>query len=394
MRIRINKQYIERTLLFGLTALYVFLKVYRNSINYSNTSQGGIWNIILVFLVFCGSIYFFRRSNVGSNEVIRIGTVYALIIWINGLLTFTASGVNGIYYYIVAPSFIPILVFSYKTSGANTERENRLFDISWIAIFSLLFYTFIEYFGRYQYFESSGKIALNNSYYAVCAIPYFLKKRNRFGIGMVILAILIVFISNKRAGLIGVALSFLFYYLINAKLSGSFSKAVSRFAAGIVAFTIFYFAFQYIDNQYNLNIFTRLLALLSDGGSGRTEIYKKVWEEIFNSGFFSILFGHGVDSISNLGLTSAHNDFLNVFYEYGFFAALTLAFLYLSMFRCLKMMINDRYRNSDVFGCSIVLSLFLSLFSANLDDQSFALVLALYWGTEIAEWRNVQITNN
>lgn len=393
----VDKKNIKLTSVLLILNLYVFLKIYRNSINYGSTEQGGFWNYLLLALLFFGALSIFPISLDRFSQSIRTAIIYLVTVWINGLLTFSISGISGIYYYIVAPCYVLIMVLSYKLflSSDMDAFSMRIWNLCWVAIFAILFYTFVKFFGQFKYYENSGRIALNNSYYAACVIPFFLRKKTKFNLGMVFFAILIVFISNKRTGLIAVALSLVVYYLVSAKLLGSFSNAIKRTMIGIIVVIIGFFAFSYIDSKYSLDIFSRLMKLFDDGGSGRVVIYNYVWSEINSASFFQFLFGHGVSSITHMpgmSLSSAHCDFLNIFYEYGLTAVLCILAFYYSLLSTLRKMVKMAYPHSASFSFSIIISLFFSMFSANLDNQSFSLVLALYWGMEIARWKKWAIT--
>lgn len=390
MRIRIKDKYIDSKVILYMIALFSFLKIYRNSINYSESTQGGIWNIILLSLVFyCFS--FILVSIISKNNVstIIVAIIYASVIWINGMVTMNIVGVKGIYYYLVAPCFVPVFIFFYRVSLNGDDVATPLWDLIWIINFILLLYTLIKFFGSYSYYESGKQIALNNSYYAACVIPFFIRKRNKFGKFMVGLALLIIFISNKRAGIIGTVLALVLYYLVNAKLSDSLNKALKRLFVGFIVCIVIYIFCVRLDSYYHLSVISRLYKILDDGGSGRSTIYKYVLDEISNSSIVSWLFGHGVSSINDMerSLSSAHNDFINVFYEYGFFAAFFLVIFYFSLIKCTVNMIRSKYINSDVFAFSVMISLVLSMFSANLDNQSFSIVIASYWGTELGNWK-------
>lgn len=392
MRLKAGTKYIEKQIFLLLIAVYTFLKVYRNSINYADATAGGIWNYILIVLIAISFLYMLSCND--NSLVIRSAIIYSLILWINGLLTLTSINLNSIYYYIVAPCFAPILVCLYRMTLLESDDDDTstgIWDLSWVLIYALLLYTYIKFFGRYQYYESSERIALNNSYYAACSIPLFIRKRNRFGLAMVFVAAIIVFISNKRTGFIAMAIAFAVYYLINSRMSGSLAKAFRRLLLGIIVLIVGYFVFKYIDSRFELNVFSRLFMVFNDGGSGRTIIYEYVFNEIKNSNLFSVLFGHGVASINNMqmSLSSAHSDFLNVFYEYGLFALIILCVFYFALFNNLRKMIKYNYKNSDVFAFSLVISFFFSLFSANLDNQSFSIVLASYWAFELADWKRI-----
>lgn len=390
-----NKTAIIAFLVFGLTGMYSLLKIYRNSINFADATQGGIWNYLLLVLMGVGIFALLsiiaslsERTMIVSSPI-KMSIAYTMVVWINGLLTLSITNAASVYYFIVAPCFALVLCAMYCAYDEKLPLLiNRLWYGLWCVILCLLFYSYVHFFSMYAYYESGDKIALNNSYYAACAIPFFLRRNDKLGFFMTFFSCLVVFISNKRTGLIAILFALVAYYLIKAKMNGSIVSFIKRISLGSIFLLVLLFVFSLIDSKYQLGVFLRLDQIFEDGGSGRTVIYEYVFNEIMESNLFNILLGHGTASITTLkmGLSSAHNDFLNIYYEYGLTAVLLIVFFYFSLVASLKKMIDAGYVNSSCFAFSIIISLFFSFFSANLDNQSFSLILAVYWGVELASW--------
>lgn len=123
-----------------------------------------------------------------------------------------------------------------------------------------------------------------------------------------------------------------------------------------------------------------------DGGSGRDRIFEEVVKMISNSSWIEFLVGHGWNSVvhdSYFNL-SAHNDFLECLYDFGF---VTLA-AYISLYVCLvKMAIGMLKRNSVYvapLSVSIVIFFINSTVSHILLYRWFFIIFALFWGYIVA----------
>lgn len=388
MQHRLKTKEAYTSVIITIILAYVFLKIYRNSINYTDTTQGGIWNVFLVFLMFLGIISIVRYKFILSVGPTTVAFIYTFVVWLNGILTFSIKDLSSAYGLIVAPCFAVIFILIYNCADGFSEKTMNYWFLGWFFILLLLLYTYISFFSQYQYYESGEHIALNNSYYAACVMPFFIRKKNFKGLSLTLLSALVVFISNKRAGVIAIFLAFICYYYCDSKLKGTSGKALKSIVGGFIALCILSIFFIRIDSKYNLNIYNRLFQLVKDGGSGRVTIYQFVWNEIKNSSLYELMFGHGVYSIGNMEIqiSSAHSDFLNILYEFGIFAFIFLIQFYFSLFKIFKRMMISKYKHSAEFAFSIVVSLIFSFFSANLDNQSFSIVLATYWAFEQSQW--------
>jgi O-antigen ligase len=66
-------------------------------------------------------------------------------------------------------------------------------------------------------------------------------------------------------------------------------------------------------------LFDRFASISEDGGSGRDIVYADVWNMIKSSDYSHIIWGHGYNQVrvdAELGF-SAHNDFLEMLYDFG-----------------------------------------------------------------------------
>ena len=122
------------------------------------------------------------------------------------------------------------------------------------------------------------------------------------------------------------------------KNKGTNIKSISIFIGLIVA--IYWFV---ANNSETINhIVSRFHAIEDDEGSGRTELYDVILNSFSNSSFISQMFGHGYRSvISILDGVPAHNDFLEILYDFGIvpltvYVIILLKFVRLCFYRLMR----------------------------------------------------------
>ncbi len=95
--------------------------------------------------------------------------------------------------------------------------------------------------------------------------------------------------------------------------------SIAAVAGGVVVLVLFVALFVYVGSSEESNVVARFESAQDDEGSGRTYVWQAAFDLIERSDFLPLLFGHGFNKVekdSMLGL-SAHNDFLEVTYDYG-----------------------------------------------------------------------------
>ena len=184
--------------------------------------------------------------------------------------------------------------------------------------------------------------ALNTGYYVLFAYPMVLLDRSKMKrIIATFLMVLIVLFSLKRGGIVSVALAFTLYILLSSKV-----KIINKIII-IVLFTgVLGYLLPWIDTMTSGTLTARY-EFTQNGGDedGRVAMYPMIWNAIGQSSPFEIVLGHGHNAVSSnrvlYGLT-AHNDYLEFFYDYGLVGLSLLIIYQIRLF-----VITKKCRNSN-----------------------------------------------
>lgn len=152
---------------------------------------------------------------------------------------------------------------------------------------------------------------------AMSMVIMFFPKKNLF---WVVPCIMIMF-TTKRAGLLvivcGLFLSQIAEYHMAKTLKKKWKKMLTIAAISVAAVIAMVFLVQ----TFNLNILQRFMEISEDGGSGRIQIWDRVYLSYSSGSIFERLFGQGYQSVTRLMLTGrailAHNDYLEILHDYG-----------------------------------------------------------------------------
>lgn len=238
------------------------------------------------------------------------------------IVTFLLSGGYGVkaaifrQINVILPFVVMLVIFLYvQRYGVTVFFQNACFVIFLVLI--------IQYFRLYSILEALLDTRVGGSYYSLLLLPIILfypKKEIRYI--SVVLTLLVLLSSLKRGGLLAFALGILVYIifseLITKKqhLRGILISAISVIALVLV--------FLWIDMHSETSMIERFSSIREDEGSGRMDVWRQTWLMILNSSGLHFLFGHGYGAVlqnSPLFL-SAHNDWLEIWYDYGFFSFL------------------------------------------------------------------------
>lgn len=228
---------------------------------------------------------------------------------------------------------------------------------------------------------------LNSIYYIICIIPFCLlfSKRTKQSLVMFGLSLICVLLSNKQGAFIALLLSIICYFVINRHRINS--SNILPFIFGIVFLYIigsFAYNFGLGMSGKDIDMLKGFSSMEKDGGSGRLDIYNMVLSLVNNSGISNILFGHGgVNAVAkDIGI-SAHNDFLEILYDFGLMGFL----LYLIMIGYLiKTFLKSLKQHSFIapsFGASILIFLTMSAVSHVMFILKYSLLLFSFWGITI-----------
>jgi O-antigen ligase len=170
---------------------------------------------------------------------------------------------------------------------------------------------------------AQAMMSVNHVFFVALLLPFaFLIKKKSLKYLILFIGLLATLLSFKRSAMafVGPILVMAVYYdfLKNRKngiIKGLFITIIFLFS--------FFLIFNYIDNKTGGHITNRIELATVDGGSGRTDTYKAVWRNFKIKSWEYKLVGSGHNAVRNEAImtlentVSAHNDFLEVLYDYG-----------------------------------------------------------------------------
>ena len=228
--------------------------------------------------------------------------------------------------------------------------------------------------------------AINYIYYLVILLPLLILLPNKLIKNLLILLIgAITIISVKRTAiaifLVSVLTYVYFTYFKNSQLLWYKKIVISVLILGSTIAI-----FNYLNNSVDGFIVKRFANIEEDRGSGRFDVYENVIKLQTKLPFENWILGKGHNAVikeNNILAhpVSAHNDFLEVLYDYGIFALIIYILIHFFLLKRVYLF----YKNKDVFFISYLVSyiifFFMSMFSHLILYNSYFIYLAIYWGS-------------
>jgi O-antigen ligase len=198
----------------------------------------------------------------------------------------------------------------------------------------------------------------------------------------IISIVLLVASSFKRGGVISLLFSIIVYFYLNKiTLSGSRNKFIGVFSVIIIVITLSFIFVKYDATNDNVLI-ERIKNIEQDQGSGRVEVWHTTVDMIVESSFDAIILGHGYNAVQNNSplKLSAHNDFLEVLYDFGIIALLFYIVLHLYLIKYTYILIKHRSYYAPIMAMSYLLFLLTSLVAHVIIYVPFMSIFAIKWG--------------
>lgn len=393
-----EKQSISgKSIILGLTAIFLVTKVIRTFSGVTDRA-GGIWNIIQILFVAMGFIWaikFFHSYKYISPIVI----MFSLCLFICFLAVPNIElSISGVFNYLMIPYAACVLITFYVI-GLNRELSQRsILYYSFYAITAIVIWSMVRFYSGGPRASFIKLIDVADVYFSLGLLPLvliYVEKKQRI-IPMILLTVALV-LTGKRAGILALIVMAIIMYLGSENkdnIKGSIQKILILIAIGV----LLYFVAGYLDEYFNLGFFERLNRMNEDGGSGRIDRWEIVINSLKDSSVSSLLIGHGWGSVIELLEGHAHNDFLEILYEFGLFAEVLYISFYISLFKYLKLMSKYKYRYITHYFASLVCSLFLSFFSFYYIKPTYITCGMICYGfffSDFEKWKhNVEETKN
>lgn len=269
------------------------------------------------------------------------------------------------------------------------QVTDRKFIISARKFFLILFVPIVLLFILSQTIRFSmlswfvGREGNNMVFYILTMIPWILLiDSKKVKTSILLLATFISIFSLKRSAIIATLLiDCVYLYIEFIKSSSNKAKMI---VFGLVLIGVFSLS-AYLANNFSDNIaFTRMNSIKEDEGSGRIDRWHDAWNLIKSeSSLDAILLGHGycgVEIALNNPFSSAHNDFLEVIYDFGWISLLVYVFIHFLIIKRLISIVryNKSYQVSYI--SSYIIFITLSMVSHLVIYPTYFIFLTSFWG--------------
>jgi hypothetical protein len=214
--------------------------------------------------------------------------------------------------------------------GYNTQNTGKLSAVLLICVLPFLSINLIK-----LYQESNNIFYWHNPdffFSIIVFLPFILLLNNKtVKAFLIVLFGIIAYISMKRSIIIGYIFSILIFLIIEFRLSKNSPIKINNKKKQLLFIVFIIIISIPIFKQINMFIFQempvtpleRFEMMEETGGSGRVDIYKNLWENIYYGDLYHFLFGHGYKAVLKINNDMlAHNDLLELLYDFGFFILL------------------------------------------------------------------------
>ena len=325
------------------------------------------------------SLLFFHRKNTFKDLTFLGKTLFVFSIYLLLSCLFMKDFNNAMYYvstFTGASLWIYIYLFFYtlKLRYDIDKYIPKFITIAFIISVALFLRNYIlnNAMGQtdWHYIEA---------YYAVALIPAIttLKSKNKYLFFMI--AVICSIIAVKRTGMITCILVIVLYIFMIGK---NISSKIKTVLFGSILLVGGYIALNQFMGKEIDAIVERIENIEEDDGSGRGEMYSAIYNEITsNENFNSFIFGKGHNEVINSKNSngfSAHNEFLEVAYDYGIIGFTIFLFIFVAIYKIYRRT-KDRQYKVAIF-LSFIIFIIFSFTSHTILSTTNIVSLCLLWG--------------
>ena len=281
------------------------------------------------------------------------------------------------YFYQPMRDLLIILIFIFAHTIASKSKD--LLDFFTTGIIVAMLITAFFYYKNWTFANEVDEAHLGTSYYVLFLLPTLLLTPHKWlrYLGIVITG-LVLFSSFKRGGVIAFVLAIAAYLFVKEVLG---ERKFTRLLVFLIALIALFIILIFVDNAMGNIISERILNIREDGGSGRDQVWLTTWDMICYSESTQLIFGHGHNAVlknSPLEL-SAHNDFLEMLFNYGIICFVPYLVLHVQLIKQIFAEIKMHNKNASVMAFTYTILFILSTIS-HVIVYPWISLLVIFWG--------------
>ena len=272
--------------------------------------------------------------------------------------------------------FCFLLVYGLCILNSNSEKHLSLGFVV-LFLFCGIYAIFLSFTFSITTIEA-GTFVSNLVFWSLCPFVFItLVQKPLIKYVLFIPMIIITIILAKRSAMIILFLEllvFTLYQLKGAKRKKERWSIILYIIVGIIVFGLVTSKFsQFADHSLD-----RFTSILDDRGSHRLDIYHTSFENIKNFTPPEYFFGKGFGSFVETGHSNAHNDALQLFYEYGFVGLVFYVAFIILLLKRLKVV--RKYASEYYIGYifCIIIVIILGVFSNLITFNSYFAFICSY----------------
>ncbi len=362
--------------MYIIVCLYLMFCYFENTVSDKLRSTVTV-QLILTFI--CLFVILFCNKTLYLNKTIGAGILLSVLIT---LRCFLDSEANLSFIHVLGEEFLWILVMIVMyIFAAKTKKKMILVMVSLFCLVIILsFLMSLEGYGKWL---SNKDYTMTNVYYILCFLPFITDIDSKWLKRIfTILIFSCVILSFKRSAIVVSAI--VIFTMILLFFENEKRRKIALIL--VVAFTIATVTIPILFERANIqSIYLMWIERFNDSNT-RWTILLDVWNMQIDSSFFEWIFGHGYNAVMNdigYGL-SAHNDYLEILYDYGLIAFVLFLIFIVGMIKyCNKL---KKYNCKYYKGMIISLEIFIiaSIPSHMYTYSTYFIILSLYWGYSMA----------
>lgn len=332
--------------------------------------------VLSLFLV-CSFFSLTYRGIIRTSNYIRLSSIMITVMYLLTLINLANTPFPSSVYYVTLIMSVPLLFSLHDIFFQNDENSSLVFVL--VAFIGLTF----NYFSNFQSNYLQDMLNQNSSSYSLLYfMPFILCiKKNWIKIAGLFIVFIALLTTMKRGGIIAFTIGLFAYYLfVMMKNHGSIKKMYRFIITAVVVVVGLSFVFNYFDSITDNAITSRFDNIQSDEGSGRLETWQWVYNQLASSSLSEIIFGHGWNSVFyQSGIRSAHNDFLEVLYDFGVITFVLYILLYKALFKTSVCLLKEGSSFAAPMFSSTIILLVNSFVSHVVFYPRYLIIYCMFW---------------
>ena len=346
----------------------------------TNSSNNFFYSLI-VFLFVISLLFPVKKE--ALSRLIVVGGLLVIIMVINSSIMTTNKQSIPFLQMVIYISLWFFVLFSIHQYSFSED------DTNWFAILSVFYLIgalFLYSNMLYNDYRNPNRFyEITIAYYLLCALPVAFSLQNKV---IKYLAIVLVFIggimSFKRTIILTLAIVFLAYLFLYSNMKFLRKVLIILISALILVIVVVSF-----NNQLLSQIGAIWITRFFSEGAGigaRGVVYSNVLHLLADSPVSKLLLGHGYNAVSAYSFSglSAHNDFLEILFDYGIIAFFLYVYFIVLLIKDYRRMKRGNDRKAFPMLVSIIVFVVPSLFSHMMTYPTHFIVLSVFWGCTLS----------